>query len=194
MIVNHRPDPSYYIFMRLALFEPDIPQNAATLIRLGACLGVPVDVIEPCGFLFSEAGFRRAGLDYLDRAEIVRHPNWQAFREKAPGRLVLLTTKAALAYTETIVWDLPSEDALWQRLHEHFSEPELVELGYFVALTMGQQRWLRTLNIDHHQVLAGSSGSMAPGFETAEEAAKTRARADYWAKQPAPHARKNAAE
>ena len=85
--------------MRLALFEPDIPQNTATIVRLGACLGVPVDVIEPCGFLFSEAGFRRAGLDYLDRAEIVRHPNWQAFREKAPGRLVLLTTKAALAYT-----------------------------------------------------------------------------------------------
>ena len=62
--------------------------------------------------------------------------------------------KAALAYTETIVWDLPSEDALWQRLHEHFSEPELVELGYFVALTMGQQRWLRTLNIEHHKILA----------------------------------------
>ena len=71
--------------------------------------------------------------------------------------------KAALAYAEMITWDLPSTDALWERLHKHFSEPELVEIGYFVALTMGQQRWLRTLNIEHHQVLAGTDASMAPG-------------------------------
>jgi tRNA (cytidine/uridine-2'-O-)-methyltransferase len=85
--------------MRLALFEPDIPQNAASLIRLGACLGVPVDVIEPCGFLFSESGFRRAGMDYVDRADIVRHHSWEAFQAAARGRLVLLTTKASLPYT-----------------------------------------------------------------------------------------------
>src|SRR5262245_20663843 len=86
------------ITMRLALFEPDIPQNAASLIRTSACLGVPVDIIEPCGFLFSEAGFRRAGLDYLERAEVVRHPSWDAFRAASKGRLVLLTTKGALPY------------------------------------------------------------------------------------------------
>ena len=57
-------------------------------------------------------------------------------------------------------------DEVWARLHKHFSEPELVEIGYFIALTMGQQRWLRTLNIEHHQVLAGTDASMAPGFET----------------------------
>src|SRR5258705_11711009 len=85
--------------MRLALFEPDIPQNAAALMRTCACLGVPVDVIEPCGFLFSDAGFRRAGLDYVDRAEIVRHPSWDAFQRARIGRLVLLTTKACLACT-----------------------------------------------------------------------------------------------
>jgi tRNA (cytidine/uridine-2'-O-)-methyltransferase len=85
--------------MRLALYEPDIPQNAAALIRLGACLGVPVDIIEPCGFLFSEAGLRRAGMDYVERAEIVRHASWEAFLAARKGRLVLLTTKAALAYT-----------------------------------------------------------------------------------------------
>ena len=85
--------------MRLALFEPDIPQNAAAIIRLGACLGVAVDIIEPCGFLFSEAGFRRAGLDYVERADIQRHESWEAFRTKPTGRLVLLTTKAALSYT-----------------------------------------------------------------------------------------------
>ena len=65
-----------------------------------------------------------------------------------------------------ITWDLPPTDAVWARLHAHFSEPELVEIGYFIALTMGQQRWLRTLNIEHHQVLAGTDASMAPGTET----------------------------
>ena len=73
--------------------------------------------------------------------------------------------KAALAYAEAITWDLPATDELWDRLHKHFSEPELVEIGYFVAITMGQQRWLRILNIEHHQILAGTDGSMAPGFE-----------------------------
>ncbi len=72
--------------------------------------------------------------------------------------------KAALAYAEMITWDLPATDAVWERLHKHFSEPELVEIGYFIAITMGQQRWLRTLNIEHHQVLAGQDGSMAPGL------------------------------
>ena len=102
--------------------------------------------------------------------------------------------KAALRWAECITWDLDASEAMWRELHAHFSEPELVELGYFIAITMGQQRWLRTLNIDHHQVLAGSSGSMAPGFETAEAAAASRARPDYWAKQPAPHAKNTAAD
>lgn len=93
--------------------------------------------------------------------------------------------KAALAYTEAIVWDLEADDALWNRLHAHFTEPELVELGYFVAITMGQQRWLRTLNIDHHQVLAGTSASMAPGAETADALARAKAAPDYWAKREA---------
>jgi len=91
--------------------------------------------------------------------------------------------KAALAYAEAITWRLDTDDALWERLHKHFSEPELVELGCFVALTMGQQSWLRLLNIEHHQVLAGTSGGMAPGFETADALAKSKASAEYWAKQ-----------
>ncbi|HUC63121.1 MAG TPA: carboxymuconolactone decarboxylase family protein [Alphaproteobacteria bacterium] len=96
--------------------------------------------------------------------------------------------KAALAYTEAIVWDLETDDALWQRLYDHFSEAELVELGYFVAITMGQQRWLRTLNIDHHQVLAGTTASLAPGAETPEKLAATKRAPDYWAKQKPPAA------
>lgn len=93
--------------------------------------------------------------------------------------------KAALAYTETITWGLESDDALWDRLHAHFSEPELVELGFFVALTLGQQRWLRTLNIQHHTVLAENSASMAPGFEDAAAAEASTHDADYWAKDKA---------
>ncbi len=90
--------------------------------------------------------------------------------------------KAALAYAEAITWDLPVDDKFWQRLHSHFSEPELVEIGYFVALTMGQQRWLRTLNIEHHQILAGTDASMAPGFETEEALKRSKAAPDYWTK------------
>jgi len=89
--------------------------------------------------------------------------------------------KAALAYTEAITWDLEADDALWERLNKHFSEPEIVELGFFVGVTMGQQRWLRTLNIDHHQVLSEGSASMAPGFETREEMEKSKSSENYWA-------------
>ncbi len=92
--------------------------------------------------------------------------------------------KAALSYAEAITWDLPVDDEFWARLHQHFSEPELVEIGYFIALTMGQQRWLRTLNIEHHQIMPGEDGSMAPGFENEEALRKSKAQADYWAKKP----------
>jgi tRNA (cytidine/uridine-2'-O-)-methyltransferase len=85
--------------MRIALFEPDIPQNAATIIRLGACLRVPVDVIGPCGFLLSDAGFRRAGMDYLELAEVSQHASWEAFLASRNERIVLMTTKADLPYT-----------------------------------------------------------------------------------------------
>jgi alkylhydroperoxidase family enzyme len=91
--------------------------------------------------------------------------------------------KAALAYAEAITWRLNTDDAFWERLYRHYTEPELVELGCFIALTMGQQSWLRLLDIEHHQVMTGTSASMAPGFETADALAKTKASPDYWAKQ-----------
>jgi alkylhydroperoxidase family enzyme len=93
--------------------------------------------------------------------------------------------KAALAYAEAIVWRLDTDDAFWKRMRRYFGEPELVELGCAVGLTFGQQSWLRMLNIDHHQVLAGSRASMAPGFETPEALAKSKAAPDYWARQAA---------
>ncbi len=88
--------------LRIALYQPDIPQNTGTLLRLGACLGVPVDIIEPCGFVLTDRGLQRAGMDYLDMAAMQRHDSWTAFRldlDQRQGRLILLTTKAAIAYT-----------------------------------------------------------------------------------------------
>ena len=72
--------------MQIALFQPDIPQNTAAIIRLGACLGVAIDIVEPCGFLFSDAGFRRTGMDYLEVADVTRHPSWNAFLAGRNGR------------------------------------------------------------------------------------------------------------
>jgi alkylhydroperoxidase family enzyme len=116
----------------------------------------------------------RAGLVEDDYLDLLNFESSRRYGERE---------KAALAYTEAITWDLPTDDALWDRLHAHFTEPELVELGYFVALTMGQQRWLKTLNIEHHQVLAGTSASLAPGTETPEALAKTKTSPGYWARQ-----------
>ena len=86
--------------MRLALFQPDIPQNAGALIRLGACLGVAVDIIEPCGFVLSDRRLRRAGMDYLDSAALARHDSWRSFlaSRRPQARLILLTTSGTVPY------------------------------------------------------------------------------------------------
>jgi alkylhydroperoxidase family enzyme len=125
----------------------------------------------------------KAGLEEAQYDELINFEKSSRFDERQ---------KAALAYAEAITWHLNTDDAFWARLHKHFSEPELVELGCFIALTMGQQSWLRLLNIEHHQVLAGNSGGMAPGFETAEALARSKAATDYWAKpKEAPLTSKN---
>ncbi|MCC6948351.1 MAG: carboxymuconolactone decarboxylase family protein [Bradyrhizobiaceae bacterium] len=126
----------------------------------------------------------KAGIAEDDVRDLINFESSTRFSEKQ---------KAALSYAEAITWDLPTDDKLWERLHRHFSEPELVEIGYFIALTMGQQRWLRILNIDHHQVMAGESGSMAPGFETEEDLKRAKSDPNYWARKPAA-ARPQAAE
>jgi tRNA (cytidine/uridine-2'-O-)-methyltransferase len=87
--------------IEIALFQPDIAPNAATIIRMAACLGLKVTIIEPAGFAWTDSSFKRAGLDYLDRAVVRRSPSWQAFREETQNRrLVLLSTKAALPYSK----------------------------------------------------------------------------------------------
>src|SRR6202012_6162885 len=84
--------------LRLALYQPDIPQNAGSLMRLCACLGVAMDILEPCGFLLSDRNFRRAGMDYLNGVDLTRHASWEEFRGQKPGRLVLLPPKASSRY------------------------------------------------------------------------------------------------
>ncbi len=85
--------------MRLALFEPDIPQNTGAILRLAACCGVAVDLIEPFGFLWEDRRLKRAGMDYLGAVALTRHGSWAKFSAaRPPGRLVLLTTRGTLAY------------------------------------------------------------------------------------------------
>ncbi|CDZ61181.1 tRNA (cytidine(34)-2'-O)-methyltransferase [Neorhizobium galegae] len=88
--------------LRIALYQPDIPGNTGTILRLAACLGLSVDIIEPAGFDISDRNLKRSGMDYLDSVTLARHINWQRFEEwrKANGRrVVLASTKAALPYT-----------------------------------------------------------------------------------------------
>jgi tRNA (cytidine/uridine-2'-O-)-methyltransferase len=85
--------------MRLALYEPDIAGNVGTILRLAACLGVGVDLIEPMGFAFSDRALARAGMDYAAQADVTRHADWAAF-EAQPGRIVLLTTHGGVRLDE----------------------------------------------------------------------------------------------
>lgn len=87
--------------MRLALYHPEIPQNTGTLIRLGACIGVGIDVIEPCGYIWDDARLKRAGMDYMELANVARHASWEAFQQQLkPARLILLDTKASTDYLD----------------------------------------------------------------------------------------------
>lgn len=127
---------------------------------------------EYCGNQRSEKG-RAQGLQEGQYDDLVNFETSDRYDERQ---------KAALAYAEAIAWHLETDDELWERLHAHFSEAELVELGCMIGLTFGQQSWLRLLNIEHHEVLAGGSASMAPGFETRQELDESKAASDYWAR------------
>jgi alkylhydroperoxidase family enzyme len=127
---------------------------------------------EYCGNQRSERG-RAQGLGEGKYDELLNFESSETYSERE---------KAALAYAEAIVWTGEADDELWERLHEHFSEAELVELGCMIGLTLGQQSWLRLLNIDHHQVMPGTGAAMAPGFETADALERTKASEGYWAR------------
>ena len=87
--------------MRLALYQPDIPQNAGALLRLGACLGVAVDLIEPAGFAIDDRRLSRAAMDYFTAADLASHASWERYlTDRKPGRLVLLTTRAEASHLD----------------------------------------------------------------------------------------------
>ena len=129
--------------MRLALYQPDIPQNAGALLRLGACLGVPVDIIEPCGFLLDDRRLRRAGLDYLARAAMVRHSSWHAYRDARAGRLVLLTTAGTRNFTD---FAFAAEDNLLVG-RESAGVPPEVHAAAQARLAIPMRAGLRSLNV-----------------------------------------------
>lgn len=130
--------------MRLALFEPDIPQNLGAFIRLSAGLGVPLDVIEPCGFPVDDKRIRRAAMDYYDLATLVRHVSWAAFcRDRPPGRLVLLTTTGAERLPEAVF--RPDDILLMGR--ESAGVPENVHTAADLRVRIPLQTGARSLNV-----------------------------------------------
>jgi tRNA (cytidine/uridine-2'-O-)-methyltransferase len=130
--------------MRLALFEPDIPQNAGTIMRLCACMGVALDIIEPCGFVMSDKNLKRAGMDYLEGLEMTRHQSWQAFQAAYPGnRLVLMTTKTDKSYFD---FDFSGDDILIAG-RESAGVPEEVHRACQGHVTIPMAAGRRSLNV-----------------------------------------------
>lgn len=132
--------------MRLALYQPDIPQNTGAMLRLAACFGLGIDVILPAGFIFDDKRMRRAGMDYIDQVEIARHTSWDAYRESrigVNGRLVLLTTKGDRAYTD---FAFAAEDTLLLG-RESSGVPAEVAGAADARLVIPMRPGLRSLNV-----------------------------------------------
>jgi tRNA (cytidine/uridine-2'-O-)-methyltransferase len=132
--------------MRLALYQPDIPQNAGTIMRLAACLGIALDIIEPAGFDASDRNLRRAGLDYLERLELRRHVSFAAFdgwRREAGHRLVLATTRGSVPYADFAF--VPADILMLGR--ESAGVPEAVHTAADARVFVPMRPGLRSLNV-----------------------------------------------
>ena len=153
--------------MRLALFQPDIPQNLGAALRLGACLDVAVDVIEPCGFPLSDAGVRRAAMDYGALARLTRHAAWRDFLsapERASGRLVLFTTRGAAPLHGFEF--LPGDTLLFGR--ESAGAPEDVHAAAQARLFIPLKGGARSLNVTVSAAIGLSEAlRQTNGFPTA---------------------------
>jgi tRNA (cytidine/uridine-2'-O-)-methyltransferase len=137
--------------MRLVLFQPDIPQNTGAMIRLAACFGVALDIIEPCGFVLDDRKLARAAMDYGARAEIARHDSWQAYQAGQPaGRLVLLTTKNA---TPLPAFAFAADDRLMLG-RESAGVPEDVHAAADARVTIPMQPECRSLNVAQAAAIA----------------------------------------
>lgn len=155
--------------MRLALYQPDIPQNAGTIMRMAACLGLGVDLIEPAGFDASDRNLRRAGLDYLAQLELVRHESWEAFQAwrrmaVAAPRLVLLTTRADCPYS---AFQFRRDDILLLG-RESAGVPEAVHQAADARLTIPMRPGLRSLNVAvAAAMVTGEALRQTKGFDAA---------------------------
>ena len=130
--------------MRAALYQPDIPQNAGTIMRLCACMGVSLDIIEPCGFVLDEKKLRRAAMDYIDHLDLTRYKDWDNFvSEKPTGRLVLLTTKAKQGYH---AFDFRKDDTLLLG-RESVGVPENVHKSVDERIIIPMRPEIRSLNV-----------------------------------------------
>jgi tRNA (cytidine/uridine-2'-O-)-methyltransferase len=132
--------------LRLALYQPDIPQNAGTMLRMAACFGVQVDIIEPAGFPVSDRHFRRAGMDYLDLCAITRHVSWRTFDEARRAerrRLVLLTTRGDATHIDHRF--TPDDTLLVGR--ESAGVPEDVHGAADARIVIPMRPELRSLNV-----------------------------------------------
>jgi tRNA (cytidine/uridine-2'-O-)-methyltransferase len=132
--------------MRIALYEPDIPQNTGTILRLAACLGVEAHIVEPTGFPSSDRAFRRAGMDYLDQVALTRHVSWRAFdtwRRAQQLRLVLFTTAAERSYLDHA---FRTDDILLFG-RESSGVPAAVHAAADVRLKIPMREGLRSLNV-----------------------------------------------
>jgi len=132
--------------MRIALFEPDIPQNTGTILRLAACLGLEAHLIEPAGFPVSDRAFRRAGMDYLDQVSIARHVSWEAFetwRRQEGLRVVLFTTRASKPYLDH---KFRADDILLFG-RESAGVPEKVHASADARLVIPMLPGLRSINV-----------------------------------------------
>jgi len=132
--------------IRIALFEPDIPQNTGTILRLCACLGLEAHLIEPAGFPVSDRAFRRAGMDYLDQVRLKRHPSWDSFEawRRAEGlRLALFTTHGTVPYLQHRY--RRGDVLLFGR--ESAGVREAVHAAADVRLVIPMRRGLRSLNV-----------------------------------------------
>ena len=129
--------------MRLALFEPDIPQNCGAMLRLAACLGVTVDIIEPCGFVLNDRRLKRAGLDYLAHAQYRKHRSWKEYAAIREGRLVLLTTQGDQAYAS---FRFLSDDTIMVG-RESAGVPRYVHDAAHARLVIPMRPGARSLNV-----------------------------------------------
>lgn len=129
--------------MRLALFEPDIPGNVGAILRTCACLGVPLDLIEPLGFTWDDKRVRRSAMDYFDRVEITRHQGWEAFRAAVPGRLALMTSHGSVAISQARF----SPDDIILMGSESAGAPEHVHAAAGLRVRIPIAADLRSLNL-----------------------------------------------